>query len=312
MKKITYLIYVFLVLFVLVSCEKNPFGNGVAPPSPAYPDIDQYPAWSPDGSTIVYYHTGVTSVEASGLSHVERDSVGLWFISPTGDNRQMFLKGANRLPAWSPNGIWIAFVNGAQIYKIKSDGDSLTQLTFEGRNFFPAWSPDGKYIAYDSDVDDTKYDIWTMSPNGENKKNISQESDSLDQGGWRRPNWSPDGNWIIHERYISGGEVGTEIFIMDTSGYNAEWLVHGSKPKFSLDGSKIVFMSNVQIWVMDSDDYNLLQLTQKGGNYPAWSPDGNYMVFTRNNFAEFGDENGRLWIMDADGGNKRQLTFLNK
>ena len=62
---------------------------------------------------------------------------------------------------------------------------------------------------------------------------------------------------------------------------------------------------------MDSDGYNLLQLTQRGGNYPAWSPDGNYIVYTRNS-GEFSDENGRLWIMDSNGENKRQLTFRNK
>jgi len=302
-----------LFILQIISCVKNPVddGNGITY-DPVYPEIDQSPAWSPDGSVIAYYHNGTTKVHPWGAYDVNPDSVGLYFISPTGDNRRMFLKGENRLPAWSPDGEWIAFVNQAQIYKITVNGDSLTQLTFEGRNFYPAWSPDGKHIAYDSDVDDTKYDIWTMSPNGEDKKNISQESDSLDQGGWRRPSWSPDGNCIIHERYISGGEAGTEIFIMDTSGSNAEWLVHGSSPKYSPDGSKIAFESGGSlhnILVMDLDGGNLQQLTQNEGTSPAWSPDGNLIVYTRHNYAEFSDENGHLWVMNSNGENKRQLTF---
>ena len=38
---------------------------------------------------------------------------------------------------WSPDGEWIVFDEGSQIYKIKVNGDSLAQLTFQGRNFFP-------------------------------------------------------------------------------------------------------------------------------------------------------------------------------
>ncbi|OQY27350.1 MAG: hypothetical protein B6244_10840 [Candidatus Cloacimonetes bacterium 4572_55] len=53
-------------------------------------------------------------------------------------------------PDWSPDGQWLAFMMNAQIYKVKADGDSLTQLTHEGRNFFPDWGPDGQWIAYDN------------------------------------------------------------------------------------------------------------------------------------------------------------------
>lgn len=34
------------------------------------------------------------------------------------------------------------------IYKIKTNGDSLTQLTTKGNYLFPSWSEDGKYIFY--------------------------------------------------------------------------------------------------------------------------------------------------------------------
>lgn len=40
--------------------------------------------------------------------------------------------------------------------------------------------------------------------------------------------------------------------------------------------------------------FGFTSIDAKGGTYPAWSPDGKYIVFTRNNFPEFGDENGRL------------------
>ena len=315
-----YLIYVLILCFFVISCnispDENDNGNGVKPPTPVYPDIDQYPAWSPDGNVIVYYHTGVTSVEASGLSHVNRDSVGLGFISPTGDNKRQFLKGNNRTPAWSPDGNWIAFVNGAQIYKIKTNGDSLTQLTFEGHNFYPTWSPDGQWVACARSVceGDRTCGIWIINSNGEQNRFIAEYG--------MYPTWNPFKNEILYIRRVvteKGEVLGDSLWVFDVERNENMPLIFltgvnddNRYPKYSSDGLSIVFASNAQIWVMDSDGTNLLQLTQKGGNYPAWSPDGNYIVYTYNNYTELDDENGRLWIMDSDGDNKRQLTFMNK
>lgn len=303
-------------------CGKSPVdddGNGITP-GPVYPDIDQYPSWSPDGNVIVYYHTGITSVSEYGGSHVEPDSVGLWFISPAGDNKRQFLKGENFLPAWSPDGKGIAFVNGAQIYKIKADGDSLTQLTFEGSNFFPAFSPDGRWIAHSRSVceSDSTCGIWIVSDDGEQRRFIDAYG--------MYPTWFPSSKKVLYSRraVAENGEVlgdslwafdiqqNTRRFIKFLTGENLANRYFAISP----DGSKIAFTSTggtggtFGLFSMDPDGGNLQHLT-KDGNYPSWSPDGNFIVFTRHS-REFSDDNGHLWIMDSNGENKRQLTFMNE
>lgn len=56
-------------------------------------------------------------------------------------------------PRWGTNG-WIAFTQASapnwNIWKVKANGDSLTQLTFNGNSFSPLWSPDGTQIGYET------------------------------------------------------------------------------------------------------------------------------------------------------------------
>lgn len=55
------------------------------------------------------------------------------------------------VPDWHANG-WILFRRtDNQIWKIKANGDSLTQLTFTGINLGPRWNTAGDRIAYASD-----------------------------------------------------------------------------------------------------------------------------------------------------------------
>ena len=55
--------------------------------------------------------------------------------------------------SWGTSG-WIAFTQASapnwNIWKVKANGDSLTQLTFNGNSFRPLWSPDGTQIGYET------------------------------------------------------------------------------------------------------------------------------------------------------------------
>lgn len=55
--------------------------------------------------------------------------------------------GAGTKPAsWSIKD-WVAFEMGGDIYKVKSNGDSLVQLTFSGQEILPVWNKVGTGVA---------------------------------------------------------------------------------------------------------------------------------------------------------------------
>ena len=88
-------------------------------------------------------------------------------------------------------------------------------------------------------------------------------------------------------------------------------------PRYSPDGSKIVFFStrtadgadngDAEIFTMNADGSNQTQLTFNDveDQLPAWTPDGR-IVFTR----RAGIGRWDIWIMNADGSGQRQLTNL--
>jgi len=290
-----------LIIVILLGCSKKPT-DGTNPYQPVYPVICDAPAWSPDGNTIAYVYNGIIEVHPWGGATVDPSLGGIWFMNPDGTNKRMFLHGG-AWPDWSPDGQKLVIGGSAQIYTIKTNGDSLTQLTFSGRNFFPDWAPDGKRIAYSTSAPVDSSGIWIINVSHEYSKHL---------GLGYMPDWSPDGSRLV---YIG---LGNNLYVADTNGNNRIQLTFlkdcdNRHPVFSPDGKKIAFSSaspysGVQIYVMNSDGSDLKKLTTEGGTSPCWSPDGTKIPFVRRNW-EYSSKQGQIWIMDADGNNKTQLTF---
>ena len=106
---------------------------------------------------------------------------------------------AERDPAWSPDGRWIAYFSDAsgeyELYTVASDGKGKArQLTSDGNVFrySPTWSPDSKHIVF-SDKTGAKY-LHTIEPG---------ETRLIDTDPWAgrsRFNWSHDSNWIAYTK----------------------------------------------------------------------------------------------------------------
>jgi hypothetical protein len=194
------------------------------------------PAWSPDGSRIVYRH-----------------AEQLWVVNSNGTHAHSL--GMNGYaPDWSPDGTKIVFSdNGTAIKVVNADGTGLTQLTadFDGA---PAWSPDGtKIVFHRFQSTPTGYlpALWIMDANGENETLLYDDA-TVDNGPVFA-DWAPDGSKLVFTTHSFA-----QVFIIDADGSNPTQLTfdgYNFLPVFSPDGTKIAFTStrNRGIWTMNTD-----------------------------------------------------------
>ena len=176
--------------------------------------------------------------------------------------------------------------------------------TAAGQSRDGAFSPDGTTVVYVSRVDDT-YQIFTMSVDGSNKKQITRSKDSK-----YYPFFSPDGTRIVF-MHIRGGK--TMICTAKKNGSDLNCLTkegeENADPDWSPDGSKIIFYSDVdgnnEIYMMKADGSDRKRLTHHPGSdqTASISPDGRKVVFVSTR-----DGNAEIYIMDIDGTNQTRIT----
>jgi TolB protein len=244
--------------------------------------FDGLPAWSPDGSRIVF--------------NSSRDPAGLWVMSADGSSPHAIVTGLDTHgygARWSPDGLQFAFTarvgNALFVYISDTAGANVRRLTSNGgSDLTPAWSPDGSHIVYavtpsseyairtSSDYIATdssdSIDIYVSRADGSDQQRLTMDGRSA------APDWSPDGTQIAFHRADS---LNTLIFVMRADGTGAHALTHiGSSyaPTWSPDGLQLEFSASLggtnQIFRVNADGTGGTQLTfpPTTSQFPAWKP----------------------------------------
>ncbi len=126
---------------------------------------------------------------------------------------------ADRSPAWSPDGKWIAYFSdrsGEYALHIKSqDGMGAVRsiLLGEPPSFFfqPVWSPDGKKIAYT----DKRLNLWYVDLDHPTPVKIATDTYFAFVPGLN-PAWSPDSRWIAYTKLLKNHMRAVFVYSLET------------------------------------------------------------------------------------------------
>jgi TolB protein len=197
---------------------------------------------------------------------------------------------------------------GQDVFALRAEGGEPTRLTSDAADEFdPDLSPDGTQIVYRRNVrpDSDDADIWIMDVDGANQRNLT---DSPEDANWA-PVWLPDGRIAFSS--VRGNSSRTpELWSMAADGSDLRRLAEGwceyAAP--SPDGSEFVCAASVGgrydlVIVGASGERRPLMATPETEFGPSWSPDGEWISFSRDV-----DDRWQLLAVRPDGSDEREIA----
>jgi Tol biopolymer transport system component len=141
--------------------------------------FDGFPAYSPDGAKIAYYHG-------------QSNDRAIFVMNADGSNQTRvadFQADTMGRPVWSPDGSMLAFDlyftdQTWDIYAVNSDGSGLANLAgdLNRDETDPVWAPDGTKIAFQASsvlartVDNTgTFELYVMNPDGTDQTAVTHD-----------------------------------------------------------------------------------------------------------------------------------------
>jgi len=184
-----------------------------------------------------------------------------------------------------------------------------------------AWLPDSRSLVYSM-----AGSLWRQEVNSERAQELAAGA-----GYDYQPDCSPDGRWVVYVKYDNDA---MELWALDLKGGPPRHLTSGGAvnvdPRFSPDGKRIAFVStsykgHFHIFAGDFSNGELTNIQRLTGETrsdlprfyysefdheisPAWSPDGNELIYVSNRGHIYGT--GGFWRMKTEpGAQAREIHY---
>jgi Tol biopolymer transport system component len=247
------------------------------------PGGNDNPVWSPDGNEIAFV-SWRDSVDPNNCQGGDCN-FDVHVMNSDGSNQRRVTDNdaEDWYPAWSNDGAQIAFVSlrdeprhpaecgdscNSEIYVMNKDGAEVRRVT---NNSVPDWNP-----------------IWRPPVSEDSAKARSTETSippAVEIGGGRNQivYWAQADSPV--NIYLIGLQGESEVPITLGEGQSAAW---------SPDGSQVAFVDytsndQTEIFIMNADGSDRRQVTksQNSSRDPAWSPDGEFIAYSRGHLGIF-------------------------
>jgi Tol biopolymer transport system component len=206
------------------------------------------------------------------------------------------------LASWTPDGSLLSFVGGRRLFFLDAEGRVRRSLDWRTGNSSISslvWSPDARRFAGVSAWGVYSW-LWVMNADGTGHHTIVE---GVGYGNLPRPAWSPDGSRILYS--TSSG-----AYVVDPDGGDPEKLLdNATGAVWSPDGRRLAYVvldqdgRSVGLGVAQADGSDAHTVVQGAILWPAWSPDGSTIAFTRAVGAT-----SQVVLVDADGTNERTIA----
>jgi Tol biopolymer transport system component len=197
----------------------------------------------------------------------QNGNIDIYVMQPDGSELQRLTKSTedDTSPVWSPNGAYILYRHGDNIYRMNADGSNPQLLSDRTRNPFYAWvnnlswSPDGTKIAFSMDhyicneeervVYSALVVIDVSSGHTHCALSFPMTTGTQKPTAILNPIWSPDGQRFAFR--LSVDNIG-EIYVMNVDGTDLRRVENDKPQKMGIqwlpDGNHLIFSMTEKIY----------------------------------------------------------------
>lgn len=163
---------------------------------------------------------------------------------------------------WSPDDKFVSYWESGDIFTFDPGTRQINNITKSGlvSETSYSWSPDANQILFTLTDDNS---IYVLDMGTGAKVSLI---DSID-GTPRTISWDPEGEKISYSFYYNSNQ----IYVFDIATRENSFLTEGENPVWSPDGARLLYLNNNDVFVVDADATNQINLTNSP-NLPESEP----------------------------------------